>query len=130
MSLRQRNLEVLQRFPLHPVASETAAFTGATTNIADLQALDGDISISLDSTSGGAGTQTLAVKIQHSDTITAGDFSDVDGGAFTTVTTTASFQVLTLNRDDLKRYIRLVTTQGAGSTYTYSCRGLGVAKYQ
>ena len=130
MSIRQRNLEVLQRFALHPIASETAAFTGATTNIVDLAAYDGDIQVSLDSTSGGAGTQTLAVKVQHSDTTTAGDFTDVDGGTFTTVTSTASAQALTLQRDDLKRYVRVTTTQGAGSTYTYLVRGIGVLKYQ
>jgi hypothetical protein len=130
MSIRQGNLEVFQSFPLHPTASETASFTGATTNIADLQLFDGEVRIALDCAAGTGGTTTLALKIQHSDTTTSGDFTDVTNGAFTSLTTSASFQALFLNRNDLKRYIRLVTTQGAGSTYIYSVRGMGALKYQ
>jgi hypothetical protein len=129
MAIFQQTLEKLQHFPLHPVGAETAAFTGATTNIADLKDLDGDIQIMLDSDGGASGTRTLAVKIQHSNTTTDGDFADVTGGAFTSLTTTASKQVLTLNKDGLRRYIRLVTTQGAGSTYIYSVNGYGTKKY-
>jgi hypothetical protein len=130
MSIRQGNLEVFQGFPLHPAASETASFTGATTNIADLQLFDGGVRIALDCAAGTGGTTTLALKIQHSDTTTSGDFVDVTNGVFTSLTTSASFQTLFLNRNDLKRYIRLVTTQGAGSTYVYSVRGMGTLKYQ
>lgn len=129
MAIFQQTLEKLQHFVLHPVAAETAAFTGATTNIADLKDLDGDIQILLDSDGGASGTRTLAVKIQHSNTTTDGDFADVTGGAFTSLTTTASKQVMTLNKDGLRRYIRLVTTQGAGSTYIYSVNGYGLKKY-
>jgi hypothetical protein len=129
MAIFQQTLEKLQHFVLHPVAAETAAFTGATTNIADLKDLDGDIQILLDSDGGASGTRTLAVKIQHSNTTTDGDFDDVTGGGFTSLTTTASKQVMTLNKDGLRRYIRLVTTQGAGSTYIYSVNGLGLKKY-
>lgn len=128
MALTQYALEKLQHFPLHPVGSETASFTGATTNIADLQQLEGDIQIILDSDGGTAGTRTLALKIQHSlDGST--NWDDVTGGGFTSLTTTASKQVMTLNGDDLRRYIRLVTTQGAGSTYVYSVQGYGLKKY-
>jgi hypothetical protein len=130
MAIFQQTLEKLQHFPLHPVGAETAAFTGATTNIADLKDFDGEIQLLLDSDGGTAGTRTLALKIQHSDTTTDGDFGDVSPAvAFTSLTTTASKQVLTVNRDALKRYIRLVTTQGAGSTYVYSVNGYGVKKY-
>lgn len=129
MAIFQQTLEKLQHFVLHPVGSETADFTGATTNIADLNDLDGDIQIIMDSNGGASGTRTLALKIQHSDTTTSGDFGDVTGGGFTSLTTSASKQVLTLNKDALKRYIRLVTTQGAGSTYIYSVNGYGLKKY-
>ena len=94
MSIQQRNLEALQHFPLHPNASETATFTGATTNIADLQALDGDIQIVLDS-GAAAASGTMTGKIQHSNTTTAGDFVDVPAGAFTAVAQAASKQVMT-----------------------------------
>jgi hypothetical protein len=130
MAIFQQTLEKLQHFPLHPVGAETSGFTGATTNIADLKEFDGDIQIILDSDGGASGTRTLALKIQHSDTTTGGDFADVSPAvAFTSLTTDASKQVLTVNRDALKRYVRLVTTQGAGSTYIYSVNGYGLKKY-
>jgi hypothetical protein len=130
MALTQYALEKLQHFTLHPVASETASFTGATTNIADLKDLEGDIQVILDSDGGASGTRTLALKLQHSATTTSGDFVDVTGGGFTSLTTSASKQVITLNSDDLRRYVRLVTTQGAGSTYIYSVNGYGLKKYE
>lgn len=131
MAIQPRNLEVLTHFTLHPTIAETASFTGATTNIADLQALDGDIQLILDSAAGTGGTTTLALTVQHSNTTTSGDFVAVSPAiSFTSLTTVASKQVLTIAKDDLRRYIRLVTTQGAGSTYAYSVNGYGVAKYQ
>ena len=129
MAIFQQTLEKLQHFVLHPVGPETGNFTGATTNIADLKDFDGDIQILLDSDGGASGTRTLALKIQHSDQTGSG-FADVEPGvAFTSLTTDPSKQVLTVNRDALKRYIRLVTTQGAGSTYVYSVNGYGLKKY-
>lgn len=128
--ITQYGLEKLQHFTLHPTGSETASFTGATTNIADLNAFEGDIQIILDSAAGTGGTTTLALKIQHSDTTTAGDFGDVTPAlAFASLTTVAAKEVLTVNADNLKRYIRLVTTQGAGSTYVFSVNGYGLHKY-
>jgi hypothetical protein len=129
MAIQPRNMEVLQHFPLHPVASETATFTGATTNIADLQALDGDIQIMLDS-GAAAASGTMTGKIQHSNTTTSGDFVDVTGGGFTAVGQTAAKQVITLSKDDLRRYIRFVGTIASSGTTTYSVNGYGVAKYQ
>ena len=115
MAIHQQSLEKLQHFPLHPVASETSTFTGATTNIADLVAFDGDIQIILDA-GAAASSGTMTGKIQHSDTTTDGDFSDVSGGGFTAVAQAVSKQVLTLNRDALKRYIRFVGTIAASGT--------------
>jgi hypothetical protein len=131
MAIFQQTLEKLTHFPLAPTAARTESFTGATTNIADLKDFDGDIQIILDAAAAGAdGTKTLALKIQHSNTTTGGDFADVDPAvAFTSLTTSASKQVITVNRDALRRYIRLVTTQGAGSTYTYGVNGYGLKKY-
>ena len=128
MAIHQQSLEKLQHFPLHPVASETSTFTGATTNIADLVAFDGDIQIILDA-GAAASSGTMTGKIQHSDTTTDGDFSDVSGGGFTAVAQAVSKQVLTLNRDDLKRYIRFVGTIAASGTTIYSVNGYGLKKY-
>lgn len=129
MALTQYALEKLQHFALAATAARTENFTGATTNVIDLQGLEGDIQIILDAAAPGAdGTKTLALKLEHSANGTT-SFADVTGGAFTSLTTSASKQVLTINSDDLRRYIRLVTTQGAGSTYTYSVNGYGLKKY-
>ena len=128
MAILQNQLEKLEHFVLHPVASESSTFTGATTNIADLKDLDGDIQIILDS-GAAAASGTMTGKIQHSDTTTAGDFSDVTNGGFTAVAQTASKQVLTLDRDSLKRYIRFVGTIAASGTTTFSANGYGLKKY-
>lgn len=128
MSIHQYALEKLQHFPLHPVAQETGTFTGATTNIADLNEFEGDIQIILDAGAAGA-SGTMTGQIQHSDTTTSGDFSAVTGGGFTAVAQAASKQVITLNSDDLKRYIRFVGTIAASGTTTYSVNGYGLKKY-
>ena len=128
MAIHQQSLEKLQHFPLHPVASETSTFTGATTNIADLVAFDGHIQIILDA-GAAASSGTMTGKIQHSDTTTDGDFSDVSGGGFTAVAQAVSKQVLALNRDALKRYIRFVGTIAATGTTIYSVNGYGLKKY-
>jgi hypothetical protein len=128
MAIYQQTLEKLQHFPLHPVASEASTFTGATTNIADLKDFDGDIQIILDA-GAAAASGTMTGKIQHSDTTTDGDFSDVTGGGFTAVAQAASKQVKTLNRDALKRYIRFVGTIASSGTTIYSVQGYGLKKY-
>ena len=128
MAIHQQSLEKLQHFPLHPVASETSTFTGATTNIADLVAFDGHIQIILDA-GAAASCGTMTGKIQHSDTTRDGDFSDVSGGGFTAVAQAVSKQVLALNRDALKRYIRFVGTIAASGTTIYSVNGYGLKKY-
>ena len=128
MAIFQQTLEKLQHFPLHPVASETGTFTGATTNIADLKDFDGDIQIILDS-GAAASSGTMTGKIQTSDTTDNADFSDVTGGGFTAVAQAASKQVMTLNRDALKRYIRFVGTIASSGTTTYSVNGYGLKKY-
>jgi hypothetical protein len=128
MAIFQQTLDKLQHFPLHPVAQETATFTGATTNIADLKDFDGDIQVILDAGAAG-GSGTMTGKLQHSDTTTSGDFSDVTGGGFTAVAQAASKQVITLNRDELKRYVRFVGTIASSGTTTYSVNGYGLKKY-
>ena len=128
MAIFQQTLEKLQHFPLHPLAQETTTFTGATTNIADLKDFDGEIQIILDS-GAAASSGTMTGKIQHSDTTDNADFSDVTGGGFTAVAQAVSKQVMTLNRDALKRYIRFVGTIASSGTTTYSVNGYGLKKY-
>jgi hypothetical protein len=128
MAIYQQTIEKLQHFPLHPVGEETATFTGATTNIADLKDFDGEIQIILDA-GAAAASGTMTGKIQHSDTTTSNDFTDVTGGGFTAVAQAASKQVKTLNRDELKRYVRFVGTIASSGTTTYSVNGYGLKKY-
>ena len=128
MAILPNHLEKLQHFVLHPVGQETTTFTGATTNIADLNDFDGDIQIILDS-GAAAASGTLTCKIQHSNTPTSGDFEDATGGGFTAVAQAASKQVMTLDRDGLRRYIRLVGTIASSGTTTYSVNGYGLKKY-
>lgn len=127
MAVFQQTLEKLQHFPLHPTATETTTFTGATTNIADLKDFDGDIQIILDS-GAAAASGTMTGKVQDSADGSTG-WADVTGGGFTAVAQAASKQVLTVNRDAIKRYIRFVGTIAASGTTTYSVNGYGLKKY-
>jgi len=127
MAVFQQTLEKLQHFPLHPTATETTTFTGATTNIADLKDFDGDIQIILDS-GAAAASGTMTGKIQDSADGSTG-WADVTGGGFTAVAQAVSKQVLTINRDGIKRYIRFVGTIAASGTTTYSVNGYGLKKY-
>jgi len=127
MAVFQQTLEKLQHFPLHPTATETTTFTGATTNIADLKDFDGDIQIILDS-GAAAASGTMTGKIQDSADGSTG-WADVTGGSFTAVAQAVSKQVLTIKRDGIKRYIRFVGTIAASGTTTYSVNGYGLKKY-
>ena len=129
MAIQHRNFETLQHFALAPTATRSATFTGATVNVIDLKALDGDIQVMLDSSAvTGAGSITCA--IEHSVNGTTG-FDAVSGGAFTAVTSAAaSKQVLTLSKDDIRAHIRVVGTVSGTASAAYSVNGYGVAKYQ
>jgi len=129
MSVQSRNLETLQHFTLHPVGQETTTFTGSGGTLIDLAQYEGDIQVILDS-GAAAASGTLTCVIQHSDTTTSGDFSNLTGAAFTAVAQAASKQVLTVSDVDRKRYIRLVGTIAASGTTTYSVNGYGLRKYQ
>lgn len=131
MAMQQRNMEALVHFPLAPTATRSATFTGETTNIADLRNFDGDIQIMLDSSVvTGAGSITCA--IEHSDTTTAGDFvAIVPAAAFTAVTSAgASKQIITLSKDDLRQYIRVVGTVSGTASAAYGVNGYGLTKFQ
>lgn len=125
--ITQYALEKLQYFPLHPVATETGTFTGATTNIADLANFEGDLQILLDSGAAAASGTMTGVIQDSADGST--DWQPVTGGAFTAVAQAASRQVLTINSDNIRRFIRFVGTIAASGTTTYSVVGFGLHKY-
>jgi hypothetical protein len=115
----------LQVIDLLPVAAVTA--TGNATSV-DLQALDGEIAIIMDSAAGTGTTPTLNVKLQDSDDNSA--FADVSGAAFTQVAASASVQKMSINKDEIRRYVRIVKTVGGTTpSFLVSIKGVGLMKY-
>ena len=100
-----------------------------TGSAVDLQNLEGDIECILDAEAGGSSV-TYAVKLTESDT-SGGSYTDVASGAFTTTAAnTASVQKLTVNTDEMKRFIKVVVTVAGGSgTGAVSVSALGQPKY-
>jgi len=124
MAIFQQTLEKLQHFTL--LATTTITGTGDQTGV-DLLDYDGDIQIILSGTAAGAGAD-LTFRIEESaDNST---FTAVTGGTFTAIGNAASKQVLTLNRDALKRYVRLSCTAETGTASSaVTCFGFGLKKY-
>lgn len=108
-----------------PTASRSSDANGSAV---DLNGLEGEAIVILDAPAG-SGNQTLDVKLQQSaDGSTS--WTDVTGGAFTQVTTTASQQKLSINISEIKRYVRGVTDVGGTSPdYTFSVNLIGFNKY-
>ena len=124
MAIFQQTLEKLQHFTL--LATTTITGTGDQTGV-DLLDYDGDIQIILSGTAAGYGAD-LTFRIEESaDNST---FTAVTGGTFTAIGNAASKQVLTLNRDALKRYVRLSCTAETGTASSaVTCFGFGLKKY-
>jgi len=100
---------------MEDVLSRTA-LTGTAFDITDYE---GTILVVLEAGAATAGTTpTLDVKLQHSDT-SGGTYADVTGAAYTQVTTTASQQVLRIDCDAVKGFIKAVATYGGTSTPTF-----------
>src|ERR1041385_7600563 len=95
----------LQVLNILPIASITEDIEGSAI---DLKGYDGDVAIVLDADNVAGTEPTLALKMQESSTQNAEDFTDVVGGGFTGLTTLAAVQKIVINRDELKRYIRIV----------------------
>lgn len=95
----------------------------------DLKDYAGQIAVVLDAGNTAGTTPTLDVKIQ--DSADNSSFADVTSGAFTQVTTVASVQKMVLNKDQLRRYIRVVKTIGGTSSpaYVLSVKGYAIKKY-
>ena len=90
----------------------------ATGSALDLTAYEGDMIVFLDATAGGSGI-TYAVKLTECDT-SGGSYTDVTDGGFTTSSAnTATAQKMTLNTNDLKRYVKCVVTVAGGTGTGY-----------
>lgn len=122
--LFQQTLEKLEHFTL--LATTTITSTGNQTGV-DLKDYDGDIQVILLGTAAGASAD-LTFRIEESNDNST--YTAATGGTFTAIGNAAYKEVLTLNRDALKRYIRLsciAKTGNASSAVT--CVGYGLKKY-
>jgi hypothetical protein len=124
MAIFQQTLEKLQHFTL--LATTTITATGNQTGV-DLLEYDGDIQVILSGTAAGAGAD-LTFRIEESDDNST--FTAVTGGTFTAIGNAAYKEVKTLNRDELKRYVRLSCTAETGTASSaVTCFGYGLKKY-
>ncbi len=124
MAVNELTLEKLQHFTL--LATTTITGTGNQTGV-DLAGYEGDVQIILSGTAAGAGAD-LTFRIEESDDNTT--FTAATGGGFTAIGNAAAKQVITLNSNDLKRYIRLSCTAETGTaSSSVTCFGYGLKKY-
>ncbi len=124
MAVHELTLEKLQHFTL--LATTTITGTGDQTGV-DLAGYEGDVQIILSGTAAGAGAD-LTFRIEESDDNTT--FTAATGGGFTAIGNAAAKQVITLNSNDLKRYIRISCTAETGTaSSSVTCFGYGLKKY-
>jgi hypothetical protein len=124
MAIHELTLDKLQHFTL--LATTTITATGDQTGV-DLAGYEGDVQIILSGTAAGAGAD-LTFRIEES----ADDstYSAATGGTFTAIGNAAYKEVLTLNSNDLKRYVRLSCTAETGTASSaVTCFGFGLKKY-
>ena len=124
MALHELTLDKIQHFTL--LATTTITATGDQTGV-DLAGYEGDVQIILSGTAAGAGAD-LTFRIEESaDNST---FTAATGGTFTAIGNAAYKEVITLNSNDLKRYIRLSCTAETGTASSaVTCFGFGLKKY-
>tara|TARA_R100001509_G_C4711651_1_gene163510 strand:+ start:143 stop:526 length:384 start_codon:yes stop_codon:yes gene_type:complete len=126
VAIIQQNLEKLEISAA--VASASVSAT-ATSSAIDLKDFDGDVLLVLNCAAGTGSSPTLDVKVQDSDE-TGGTYGDLSGAAFTQVTTSASLQTLEVNKDECKRFIKVVQTVGGSSpVFVYGISLIGAKKY-
>lgn len=109
------------------VVTATGAGSPAYVDLADY---DGDVAFVIDAAAAGSGV-TLTAKLQHSDTTTSNDFTDITGGGFTAAAANTAFsEKIYLNSDGLKRYVRVkFTVTGGTGEGAVSVVALGSKKY-
>ena len=126
MAINQLNLEKLDITAAVASASVTAT---ATSGAIDLKEFDGDVLLVLNCAAGTGSSPTLDIKVQDSDE-TGGTYGDLSGAAFTQVTDSASVQTLEVNKDECKRFIKIVQTVGGSSpVFVYGISLIGAKKY-
>jgi hypothetical protein len=124
MAIHELTLDKLEHFTL--LATTTITGTGDQTGV-DLAGYEGDVQIILSGTAAGAGAD-LTFRIEES----ADDstYTAAADGTFTAIGNAAAKEVITLNSNDLKRYIRLSCTAVTSTpSSAVTCFGFGLKKY-
>ena len=125
MAVHELTLDKLQHFTL--LATTTITATGDQTGV-DLAGYEGDVQIILSGTAAGADAD-LTFRIEEADTL-GGSYTAATGGTFTAIGNAAYKEVITLNSNDLKRFIRLSCTAETGTASSaVTCFGFGLKKY-
>ena len=115
-------------FVLSLLPSDVVTTTGLGSAV-DLEDYEGEMAVVLDAEAGGASI-TYAVKLQESDT-SGGSSPDVPGGAFTTPdANTALVEKISVNTNDMKRFVKLsITVAGGTGAGAVSVVALASKKY-
>ena len=125
MAIHELTLDKIEHFTL--LATTTITDVGDQTGV-DLAGYEGDVQIILSGTAAGSATD-LTFRIEESDA-SGGTYTAVTGGTFTDIGNAAYKEVITLNSNDLKRYIRLSCTAETGTASSaVTCFGFGLKKY-
>lgn len=103
---------------LLPADSRTATATGTGFDLQGSNDAEGEAVVIFDCEAGSGTSPTMDVKLEDSADNSTG-WTDITGAAFTQVTSTASQQKLTINTNDVRRYVRAVGTLGGTSTPTF-----------
>ena len=124
MAAQIHTLSVLSHFTL--LATTTITAVGDQAGV-DLKGYEGDVQIILVGTAAGAGAD-LTFRVETSaDDVT---YVAADGGTFTAIGNAAYKEVITLNANDLRRYVRLSCTAETGTASSdVTCVGFGNLKY-
>jgi len=115
-------------FVLSLLPNDVVTTTGLGSAV-DLEDYEGEMAVVLDAEAGGASV-TYAVKLQESDT-SGGTYTDVTGGAFTTTdANTALVEKISVNTNDMKRFVKLsITVAGGTGAGAVSVVALASKKY-
>jgi len=115
-------------FVLSLLPNDVVTTTGLGSAV-DLEDYEGEMAVVLDAEAGGASI-TYAVKLQESDT-SGGTYTDVTGGAFTTTDANAALvEKISVNTNDMKRFVKLsITVAGGTGAGAVSVVALASKKY-
>ena len=113
-----------QLVALIPSNTITATTTGSAV---DLLQYTNEVAVILNCSAGGA-CATCNVKLTHSDT-SGGSYTDVTGAAFTEVGNTASVQKLSVNKNEMKRFVKAVCTVAGTASYKIGVELIGEYQY-